>query len=288
MESATSEGKTKPLDKAVLDRINPVTSSLWLHFNEHYLNVLVLEKSGQELIFETGFSDIWNQNPGTILAEISQQAPVLKEKFSTSGAIFTGAFDSLIPDNLISGGDAGVLQNFLSENKNTEAPKEGLGIPQLGARVIFSPPLHAKALKEAFYLPGGINHSSQFSIPFGLQHNKNSQSKKVICFIYPGWVEIMAFNGSKLQLYNGFGFQTETDCLYFIMGSFDALGFNPENTPLELAGGSAMAPEIKKSLEKYVRYISFIPLPGTLKKGAVQNDLKESEKGVFLIHSQCA
>jgi hypothetical protein len=75
MESATSEGKTKPLDKAVLDRINPVTSSLWLHFNEHYLNVLVLEKSGQELIFETGFSDIWNQNPGTILAEISQQAP---------------------------------------------------------------------------------------------------------------------------------------------------------------------------------------------------------------------
>lgn len=90
-------------------------------------------------------------------------------------------------------------------------------------------------------------------------------SPVVYVHVAPSHFEIVVVQNKKLQLYNSFDYQNADDFLYFILFTAEQLHLNPDDLTLVLLGHIQEGDTLYEKLYTYVRNISFLEVPETLK-----------------------
>lgn len=72
-----------------------------------------------------------------------------------------------------------------------------------------------------------------------------------------GYIELAAKENSDLLFYNVFNFSNNEDILYYLLFAMEQFNLNPLQIKLAVAGERSSSDELIKSLQKYIKHVSF-------------------------------
>ena len=145
----------------------------------------------------------------------------------------------------------------------------------IGANLVYavSDPIYKMLLS---YFPSGKFYHGFAPILMGYRRSMEHQhGSQIFLNVKENLLQLVLFDGNKLQFCNSFPFQTSKDFIYFVMLIFDQFKLKPESTAVHLSGLIERDSEIYKHLYRYIRHINFITQPSFVRFGEQFTGLKK-------------
>lgn len=101
-------------------------------------------------------------------------------------------------------------------------------------------------------------HASTILIQSLLEKESQSEGKKLFINVSKNYFEIIAIDGTNLEFYNTFEYQTKEDFIYFILFTIEQLRLDPETIQTKLMGEISKDDELFEIVYKYIRYVDFM------------------------------
>lgn len=114
-------------------------------------------------------------------------------------------------------------------------------------------------------LPGAIivHRSTSFIKATYQQHLQSGSPRGIYLNMRNPFIDFVAFEGNRVVFFNSFTCRSKEDLLYFTLYTFEQLNLRPETVTLSLCGTIDAGSEIVRTLEEYIRQVTFTGLPGS-------------------------
>lgn len=186
----------------------------------------------------------------------------LHKKYPSVVIGIDSSFHTLVPEALF---DKDTLAEYLGFNfKLPDDLITGYDrITEADASNLFGYDKHLAGIAERNFQGAVMVHRSTAFIKAAHQQYIQSGNPRGICLnIRNPFIDIVAFEGNRIVFFNSFACTSKEDVLYFTLYTFEQLNLRPESVALSLCGSIDAGSEIFRTLEEYIRQVSFTTLPG--------------------------
>lgn len=198
---------------------------------------------------------ISESNPDELSKKISSiidSDDLLCCKFKNVRFIFKTQKVTLIPDTLFDKDNLSQLFHFnhpISEHETLHYNK----LSEIDAINAFSIPFEIiETIYNRFANAKLFNQVTPFADYNIKKYKTKSNKQRMIVNIDNGFFDAIIIFSSSLQLYNNFNYNTEDECVYFIMYMIEQLNINPETVELFVSGiqkNSSLLLKMKKFIK---------------------------------------
>jgi hypothetical protein len=114
-------------------------------------------------------------------------------------------------------------------------------------------------------LPGAVivHRSTAFIKAAHQQHLQSGNTRGIFLNIRNPFIDIVAFERNNVVFFNSFACKSKEDVLYFTLYALEQMNLRPETVALSLCGTIDAGSEIFRTLEEYIRQLTFTGLPGS-------------------------
>lgn len=205
-------------------------------------------------------------NPANLLPQIEttfKSHPALSKQFEEVTVIYDNDLYTVVPSELFDSTKVSDYLKFNTKILNTDFVAYD-HLKEQGKVVVYIP--YANVNNYFF------DHYGSFSYYHGttlLLKKLNTQAPdlpttKAFAQIKKDAFDLVVVSQNSVQLVNTFRITAVEDVLYFLLFTFEQLGLDPNEVPLELSGAITQDSDLFKRVYSYVRHCSVLPHSSTL------------------------
>lgn len=248
-------------------------SSLYLTIGTESLTLMVLN-ANQECLALQGwyFATAATAFSGAeeALRRILGQEPLFTLPFRYVRYGFANTQLTLVPRRLFQVDDLAAYFKLLLPPGDYVYRSEAL--PEFDCNLVYA--LEASALRICHrYFPNGAEVHLGGALLRNFNHITAGTDHAICVNMRHQLVQICVFERQNLRYYNSFIWQHPNDLLYAVLLVYDQFRLSPIETPLQVAGNLLEDSEAYRVLNRFIRKIEFVPLPGNFKMGTAANGL---------------
>jgi hypothetical protein len=222
----------KEPDKYALDKASLANKSLHLSVEVRELNLLacLLDKESNQYLAWSSFNRRDGKDAKSLMETILKEE-IFNYKCSSSSVVFTHNSAMLIPSAFFSSDS---LVSYLKQQNLIKPGETACSdfIKNNDCYSVYSVATEDYDILKEKYPQAAFRHHSSVFVEYLLALHKGSDRKnEVHVFVFTGYMDVVAMQAGKLQLYNRYYFQTPNDFTYFLLWVYEELKLKPEDSP---------------------------------------------------------
>jgi len=269
--------KAQFIDKSFnLENISNYHLSLQVNLKGFSFCILDRERNKFIALGNYYFSKITSYN--VLIDEIGKvfaSEPILQYKYLHVKLLFATPKFSFIPSPFFDPDKKTELFKLNHQLKKTEILLNNF-IYGNSSYVLFAMPefIHA-FFKSKFSELKVYHHSCPLIEELLLKEKLSTENKHVFINILPGLFDFIVIDNGKLQLFNSFAYNSETDFQYFILNTFDQLKLSTIDVPVSILGFIKRDDLRIENLKKFIKRIDYLAKPNHFEYAYGFNDFPD-------------
>ena len=187
---------------------------------------------------------------------IFEQEEILNSGFQNVTINFSTNKSTIIPTEYTEQTKTNLIANFTNNYNRLEDVSLNL-IPGFGYQLVYCYPRELFAFFNRKYTSYDFRHKS-ISLISAAVGQINDKKKTILINFEKKYIRMIAFENSKITLYNSFYYKTESDFLYYTLNVCQSLSLNPELDEIHIGGFVANDSGYIRLLKKYFASIHFL------------------------------